>query len=472
MNEKNILKRQYKLFVTICVVVGFIVGTGIFWLPGRVLYYSGGNLWTGVLAWVIGGVVISTCVYMFSVLSAKYEKVHGMVDYAEVIVGKNYGYLAGWFFAVMYQTAGYAIIAWITASFTATLAGHAQTRNTPFVFFLTAFYMVITFAFNYLAPKLPMKLNVFTTVARVIPLILMGTVGLVIAIFVRDSSITYAVTGSGTEGLSNPSFLAAVVATVFAYNGWQAAIAFNSEVKDSKRNFPIALLLGFFVVMIIYVLYFMGVVSAGDPALLMENNQLGTRTAFANIFGGPASNILLVFVIISGLGILNMCCMGMSRALYAIARRGRGPIPERMVQLDPQTNVPVCSMVTCVGVSFLWLMVIYGSYNGWYGVVDGRNFNFNLPDFYNMIFFVLLIPIFVGFILRNYKDKSIHWFNRLIAPALATAGAGFMIYARIAASPVHALVYTIAFVGLGVVGFLFCKQIRAHISSRRNKNGK
>jgi len=454
MNEKNILKRQYKLFVTICVVVGFIVGTGIFWLPGRVLYYSGGDMWTGVASWIVGGVVISTCVYMFSVLSARYEKMHGMVDYAEAIVGEKYGYLSGWFFAIMYQTAGYAIIAWISASFTATLAGHEQTRNTPFVFFLTAFYMVITFAINYLAPKLPMRLNVFTTVVRVIPLVLMGTVGLLVAILVNDTSVT-STAASGSEGLSDPSFLGAVVATVFAYNGWQAAVAFNSEVKDSKRTFPIALLLGFFVVMVIYVLYFMGVVSAGDPALLMANNQLGTRAAFVNIFGSAASNVLMVFVITSGLGILNMCCMGMSRGLYSLARRERGPIPERMVQLDPQTNVPVCSMITCVGVSFLWLLVIYGNYNGWYGTVNGRAFAFNLPDFYNMIFFVLLIPIFAGFVIRHRKDTAIHWFNRFAAPVLAIGGAGFMIYARIASSPVHAAVYFAAFAVLAIIGGFF-----------------
>jgi len=453
MFEKNILKRQYRFFVTICIVVGFIVGTAIFWLPGRVLSEVGGNMWMGVLAWIVGGVAISTCVYMFSVLAAKYEKVHGMVDYAEAVVGKSYGYLAGWFFAIMYQTAGYAIIAWISASFTATLAGHSVTRNTPFVFFLTAFYMVITFVLNYLAPKLPIRFNSTTTVIRVIPLILMGTVGILLARFWGDDS-GY-ITATTTDGaVTGSMFLGAVFATAFAYNGWQAAVAFNSEVNDSKRNFPIALLLGFFFVMLIYVLYFIGVVTAGDSYALMADNQLGTREAFANIFGYQASYIVMVFVIISGLGILNMCCMGMSRGLYSLARRGVGPIPDRMVQLDPKTGVPVCSMITCVGVSFLWLMVIYGNYNGWF-TIHGSPFRFNLPDFYNMIFFVLQIPIYIGFIVRNCKDSTIHWFNRFIAPLLGVSGAGFMLFAIVRASLETAVVYFIVFIIIGIVGFLF-----------------
>ncbi|MCL2528124.1 MAG: APC family permease [Defluviitaleaceae bacterium] len=457
MTKKNILKRQYSLFVAICVVVGFIVGTGIFWRPGRVLYESGGDIWLGVLAWVVGGLVIATCVYMFAVMANRYEKIHGMVDYAEAIVGERYGYLAGWFFCVMYQTAGYAIIAWISASFTATLAGHENVTNTSFVFFIAAFYMAVVFVINYLAPKLPMKLNVSTVIARLIPLVAMGTIGVVAGLIIGDGApiVSQATLQGISEGMAAPSFLGAVFATVFAYNGWQAAVAFNSEINNSKRNLPIALLIGFLVVMVIYVLYFIGVVTNGDPYQLMVSNQLGTRNAFVNIFGQGASYVVLVFVIISGLGILNMCCMGMSRGMYALARRGRGPAPERMVQLDPATGVPVCSMVTCVGLSFLWMMIIYGNHNGWFGVLDGRPFRFDLPDFYNMIFFVLLIPIFIGFILRNWGSKDIGLFNRLAAPLLAAGGAGFMIFALVVSSPVHALVYAGVFVVLGLVGFGF-----------------
>jgi len=463
MTGKNILKRQYSLPVAICIVVGFIVGTGIFWRPGRVLYQSGGDMWMGVLAWVVGGLVISACVYMFAIMARRYERIHGMVDYAEAIVGKKYGYLAGWFFCVMYQTAGYAIIAWISASFTATLAGHENVTNSPFVFFIACFYMAIVFVLNYLAPKLPMRLNTFTVLARLVPLIAMGTVGVVLGLFIGDS-VPAATSGIGdgvaaliSEGMSEPSFFGAVYATVFAYNGWQAAVAFNSEINNSKRNLPIALLAGFLIVVVIYVLYFIGVVTNGDTYQLMQNNQLGTRNAFVNIFGSQASYVILVFVIISGLGILNMCCMGMSRSLYALARRGKGPAPDRMIQLDPATGVPVCSMVTCVGISFIWMMVIYGNHNGWFGILDGRVFRFDLPDFYNMIFFLLIIPIFIIFIFKNRRNREISLFNRFITPLLAAGGAGFMIFSLISSSHVHAAVYGGVFVVLGVVGFLFWK---------------
>ncbi|MCL1996138.1 MAG: APC family permease [Defluviitaleaceae bacterium] len=450
---ENGLKRQYGFFVTLCIVIGFVVGTGIFWRPGRVLLEAGGSVYIGVLAWVVGGIVIASCVYMFAVMASHYERMHGMVDYAEIIVGKRYGYLAGWFFCVMYQTAGYAIIAYISASFTATLAGHYNVTNSPFVFFIAGFYMNGVFVLNYINPKIAIKLNNVTTVARLIPLMAMGTIGVSLG-FMSESSV-YSYTENYTLSILYDmppvSFLGAVFTTAFAYNGWQAAVAFNSEINNGKKTFPLALLLGFFIVIVVYVLYFIGITYHADPAVIMENNQLGTRQAFENVFG--MYNIIMVFVIISGLGILNMCCMGMSRSMYALACRGVGPIPKRMAQLDSYTNVPVCSMIICVGLSFLWLGVIFGNQNDWFTVM-GQPFSFDLPDFYNMVFFALIIPIFIGFIIKHKNTKTIHAFNRTIAPALAAAGAGFMIFALVVSGLLHAVVYTAVFVILAIIGFI------------------
>ena len=392
---------------------------------------------------MVGGIVIGFIVYMFASMARAYEKIHGMVDYAENLVGARFGYLAGWFFVIMYQSAGYAIIAWICASFTATMAGHDNVTNSPFVFGLTAFYMVAVFLLN--LSSFPIKINNITTVIRIIPLVLMGTIGIVVGVATGGGAFTLHVAGENT-----PSFLGAVFATVFAYNGWQAAVAFNSEVTESRQKLPLALIIGFVFVSIIYVLYFIGVSIAGDSYLLMSNNQLGTRFAFASVFGEFAADFLLIFVIISGLGILNMCCMGMSRGLYALARRNQGPMPHKMIQL--KKGIPIYSMTTAFCISFLWYLVIFANQN------NILPLTFDLPDFYNTIFFILLIPIFIGFLIKHYNNKHLSYFNRIIAPILAAIGAGFMIFALVISSIIHAVVYISVFVLLGFIGFLFYKK--------------
>ena len=445
-----VLKRQHGLFVSICFVVGFIVGTGIFFLPGRVLYEVGGSTFYGTIAWIIGGLMISPIVLMFGIMAAKYEKIHGFVDYSEALVGKKYGYLAGWFFAVMYQPAGYAIIAWITSGFTANLVGISSGSNEYFAFrfFIAAFFMVMTFMMNYFAPAVPVKFNVATTIARLIPLVAMGTIGVVVGVFFADAgeiAVTYEITG-GT------SLFAAISATAFAFNGWQAALAFNSEIKDSKRKFPIALLGGFGIVAIVYVLYFVGIATAlgENIGIIMsgggENFADGTRLAFENVFGAWAARLLVFFMIISGLGILNACCLGMSRAMYSLGRRELGPLSRRTVLLDADTIVPNNSMVMAVGISFLWFAVIFAN------IFVFQNFAFSLPDFYNFSFFALLIPIFVCYAL---KSKESSFFSRFILPSLAICGAVFMFVSYWLGSLTHAVVYVSVFAALGLVGMVF-----------------
>ena len=460
MSKSNILKRQYGLFTAICLVVGSVIGTGIFWLPGRVLYESNGYLWVGVLAWIVGGAMVATCVYMFSVMARRYEMIHGMVDYAEVLVGKKYGYLVGWFFCVMYQTAGYAIIAWITASFTTTLAGISNATHFWVVFGIMIFYMAAIFFLNYFIPKLPMRFHVSSTIARVIPPILMATIGVIAGFMFQEYEIAIQTTIPALgEGQVAPTFLGAVFATAFAYNGWQAATAFNSEIKESKKKFPFALMIGFAIVILIYIGYYIGVILAGEPYELMADNQLGTRAAFNHVFGDTIGFIMMFFVIISGIGILNLCCMGMSRSLYALGRRDTGPVPHKTVIVDEKTGLPLKSMVICVILSAIWAMVIFGNHHSWWGYLsDGRRFMFHLPDFYNNLFFTLLIPIFIGFFIHNRTNKDIHPFNRLIMPFIAAGGAAFMNYSLASSSWIHSTVYYTTGIVLAIIGFVFFKR--------------
>ena len=86
------LKKKYGLLTAICMVVGIVVGSGVFFKAEAILNKTGGNLKIGILAWVIGGVIMIVSAYTFSILATKYEKVNGVVDYAEAMCGKKYAY--------------------------------------------------------------------------------------------------------------------------------------------------------------------------------------------------------------------------------------------------------------------------------------------------------------------------------------------------------------------------------------------
>ena len=86
MNNK--LERKYGLFTAICMVVGIVIGSGVFFKAQTILQITNGDMPLGVIAWLIGGAIMLACILTFAGMSQKYEKVNGIVDYAEATVGQ------------------------------------------------------------------------------------------------------------------------------------------------------------------------------------------------------------------------------------------------------------------------------------------------------------------------------------------------------------------------------------------------
>ena len=93
MNNK--LERKYGLFTAICMVVGIVIGSGVFFKAQTILQITNGDMPLGVIAWLIGGAIMLACILTFAGMSQKYEKVNGIVDYANApVVGLLVGVTA------------------------------------------------------------------------------------------------------------------------------------------------------------------------------------------------------------------------------------------------------------------------------------------------------------------------------------------------------------------------------------------
>ena len=102
---ENQLEKRYGLITAICVVVGIVVGSGVFFKAEKILVCTDGRTTLGILAWLIGGIIMVSCAYVFGVLASHHEKCNGIVDYAEEMCGEKYGYVVGWFKCVEKNTA-------------------------------------------------------------------------------------------------------------------------------------------------------------------------------------------------------------------------------------------------------------------------------------------------------------------------------------------------------------------------------
>ena len=109
------MEKRYGLPTAISMVVGIVIGSGVFIKGGKVLSLTGGNLLQGIAVVGIVGLICIICSLVFAELGSRYEKVNGIVDYAEVALGPKYAYYVGWFTTVIYTPAIVAMLAFFSA---------------------------------------------------------------------------------------------------------------------------------------------------------------------------------------------------------------------------------------------------------------------------------------------------------------------------------------------------------------------
>lgn len=449
---ENALNKRYGLITAITMVVGIVIGSGVFFKAEKILNCTGGDLVIGILSWIIGGLIMVICAYTFSTMATKYEKVNGVVDYAEAMLGKRYGYYLGWFMATMYFPAMTSVLAWVSARYFSVLMGWDITGGSCMV--IAGFLLVASYTLNALSPVLAGKFQVTTTVIKMIPLLLMAVFGTVkgLSSGLLIQNFTEVAVPASELGGKGYMLFTAVCATAFAYEGWIIATSINSELKDAKKNLPKALVIGTLIVMITYVLYYIGLAGAVENSVMMESGETGARIAFSNVFSHIGGTLLFVFIVISCLGTLNGLMLGTVRGLYAISVRNEGIRPDVFKQVDPVVNMPGNSAAMGALLTATWLLYFYGANltDGWFGP-----FCFDSSELPIITIYALYIPIFL-MIMKKEKDWTS--FKRFVMPALSICGCIFMVIAAFFSHRMAAVYYLIVFAVVMILAFIIEKR--------------
>ena len=443
------MEKRYNLLTAIAMVVGTVIGSGVFFKAEVVLKNTGGNLMIGVLSWLIMGIVMIICTYTFGIVAGNYEGASGLVAFTRASCGKNYAYYMGWFMTVVYYPTLTSVLCWLPARYLGVLIGGdvwGNPTSAP-VMTLSVLFMVVTYAMNALAPKMAGKFQISTTAIKLIPLLLMAIVGTVVGL--TNGQITYNFANIVDPSVAPTTGLfAGVVALSFAYEGWICATAIGSELKDAKRNLPRALIIGAIIVVAVYVAYYIGLAGALDSAVMMQNGQEGAKLAFQNIFGKVGGAAIFVFVVVSCWGTCNGLTMSVCRGMYDLAVDSEGNKLDMFKNIDPSTGMPTNSTVVGLLVTGLWLVYFYGANlapTGWFG-----NFCFDSSELPIITLYLLYIPIF----LKLMTLKNLKGFNRFVMPALAIISSLFMCFACIYTYKMKVVFYLIVFVVIMACGAL------------------
>lgn len=415
---ENKLEKKYGLLTAIAMVVGVVIGSGVFFKADDVLTKTDGNIIHALLAWTVGAVAMIFGALCFAEYAQRIEKSNGLVDYSEQAYGKAVGYLFGWFKGIMYFTPLSAILAYVASLYTLILFGVENVENSLLTWVIAIIYLLCAYLVNFYSPKIAGKLQVACTFIKLIPLFLVGIVGTIAGMVNGVSAASFAEASSSLAS-SGGGLAGAIVAAAFAYEGWIVAITINSEIKDSKRNLPLALIIGSLLIFVVYVLYFLGVTGVLPTQEIVALGNNAAPVASENLFGTFASTILTVFVIISCLGTLNGLVLSAVRIPFSLAIRGQGPMPRLLQRVDKKTNMPTYSALFAACLSFAYLALWYCSVNETFGRYIGLD---EIPIVMVYGLYILLYAYYM------YAFKDLGLIKRFFIPSMAIIGSLIIIY--------------------------------------------
>ncbi len=436
---ENKMEKRYGLPTAISMVIGIVIGSGVFIKGGKVLNLTNGNLWQGIAVVGIVGLICIICSLVFATLGSRYEKVNGVVDYAEMALGPNYAYYVGWFMNFIYVPALVAMLAFFSAMMFLQLFGINAVDFTtgqinPTAIGVGAGFMMLGYGINTLSPKLAGKMQVGMTVIKLIPLILMGIVGTIAGLVNgATANVLSYIQSAEYVAVDGAGFFKAIVGFAFAYEGWILATSINAELKDAKKNLPRALIIGSLVTIVIYALYIFAMSVVGDVGTITGTWPFGEslpRIAFSKLFGNVVGTVVYVFITISCLGTMNGLIMSSCRGLYALSARGMGPKPEFFGDVDKQNNFSIKSAVIGMmvgGFWYAWTVMMWMGGPGMFSAVHSCEWLAWEPDEIGIIcLYVMYIPMMIGLMV---KAKDLSPVKRFVLPALGLACCLFFAYA-------------------------------------------
>ena len=371
---------------------------------------------------------------MFSKIATRIERVNGVVDYFEEAYGQKAGYMVAWFMTFIYYPTLVAVLAWVSANYTAGLIGIPES-----VWAIAAVYLTVFFLLNYYSPVLAGKWQVTSTVIKLIPLALVAVVGGIAGMTsgqTLENFTQVAKTVSSGGGLA-----VATLSTAFAYEGWIIATSINAELRDAKRTLPKALVVGTIAVVCFYMLYYMGISGVLTNEQVLAEGDAAPVRVIALIFDRLSGTVLTVFVIISCLGTLNGLIMGSARGMYSIASRKLGPKADFFSVVNPTTNSTIHSAMFGYILSCMWLVVWYGNFAGWWGQF------MDISELPIAFLYVIYISIYI-WVMKTFTDLGV--FSRYACPLMAGAGSLYIIWGAIQKDMfMHFLIISLLILALG-----------------------
>lgn len=325
------------------IVVGSMIGTGVFLKSAVMAQQVGSPAWV-LLAWVLAGALSLAGALTYAELGAMFPRAGGEYVYLREAYGDLTAFLFGW---TRFWIAGPGTIAAYAVGAATFLEGAVDLGPVGGKAGMGMLFIGFFTALNCLQVTVGGRVQSFITGIKVL-LILGLTVG--ILGFSPDVSVSHLGGAANAQPLNLSGLGLAMLAALWAYDGWNNLPMAAGEVKNPEKNVPLSLILGVMLVLVVYCLINLGYFLALPLAEVLSANSslnpdaLPVATKAAMTFMGAAAvGAVSIAFVISALGAMNGSVLTNARVPYAMARDGL--FFRQLGYLSPRTRVPVISIL-------------------------------------------------------------------------------------------------------------------------------
>src|SRR5712671_1073706 len=404
------------------IVVGTIIGSGIFLVPAEMMQ-AVGSAKLVYLAWLVGGALSFFGALTYAELGAMRPQAGGEYVYVRDAYGPLAGFLYGWTWFLIAKPASVATVVTglvrILGTFSVFSFFSENIISSPFPVTwgqLVAIAAAILISYlNYIGVKKAGEFQLVFTVLKV------GIIlGIVVICFSGWGDVptrgwnNFAGTFTGARG-GIAGFMAALVAALWAYDGWNDLNMVAGEVKQPERNIPIALIAGVATVGVLYVLM-NAAVQHVLPANVIAASPRPASRAVELILGSRGASIVSLGMAVSMLVTLNGTIMSGARVPFAVARDGY--FFRALAEVHPRFHTPSVVIVVQAVLSILLLLL-------------GGNFRqlFSLAIFAEWLFYMIAGSTVFVFRVREPKaERPYRMWGYPWVPVLFVVTSAFLLY--------------------------------------------
>jgi len=412
------LVRDLGVSQAIAVVVGTVIGSGIFLVPTEMMQ-AVGSAKIVYIVWLVGGLLSFFGALTYAELGAMKPQASGEYVYMRAAYGPLAGFLASWTWLLIAKPASIATLSTgivrVLGTFPAFAFLSDNVIRTPFIIsygqlLAMAATLLITFL-NYVGVKKAGEFQLIFTLLKVLMILTIVAAGFS---YSGGTWANFAGNYAGAKG-GIAGFMAALVAALWAYDGWNDLNMVAGEIRNPARDIPIALIAGVVIVGALYVLV-NAAVQYVLPASAVGATQRPASDAMALVLGPIGAGIVSAGMALSMFVALNGTIMSGARVPFSMSRDGY--FFSALGQAHPRFHTPFVALMVQSGLSIV-LLLLGGSF---------RQF-FSLAIFSEWLFYMLTASTIFVFRRRNSDaPRPYRVWGYPVVPFLFVLASGVLLY--------------------------------------------